>query len=128
MAVLPIQNGINAICRAERSPFIFSLDDPVNQTFRREIMKRYVIERALPGVGQMAQDELKGAATTSNAALSQLAGKAQWVQSFVADDKTFCIYLAENEEAVEEHARISGFPATEITEVRTVIDPMTAQA
>lgn len=91
-------------------------------------MKRYVIERALPGVGQMAQDELKDAATTSNAALSQLAGKAQWVQSFVADDKTFCIYLAENEEAVEEHARISGFPATEITEVRTVIDPMTAQA
>jgi hypothetical protein len=104
-------------------------DDPVKtQNQRRAVMKRYVIERALPRVGQMVQDELKGAAATSNAALGQLAGKAQWVQSFVADDKTFCIYLAENEEAVKEHARISGFPATEITEVRAIIDPMTAHS
>jgi len=88
-------------------------------------MKRYVIERDLPGVGKMGQGELSGAAATSNDALAKLSGKAQWVQSFVADEKTFCIYLAEDEDAVKEHARISGFPATRITEVRNIIDPMT---
>jgi hypothetical protein len=70
--------------------------------------------------------QLKGAAATSNEALARLGGKAQWVQSFVADDKTFCIYLAENEEAVQEHARLSGFPATKVTEVHGTIDPVTA--
>jgi uncharacterized protein DUF4242 len=89
-------------------------------------MKRYVIERDLPGVGKMNREQLKGAAATSNEALAKLGGKAQWMQSFVVDDKTFCIYLAENEAAVREHARLSGFPATKITEVRSVIDPMTA--
>jgi hypothetical protein len=89
-------------------------------------MKRYVIERSLPGVGKMDGEELKGAAETSNAALAKLSGKAQWVQSFVADDKTFCVYLAENEDAVREHAKLSGFPATKITEVKSIIDPMTA--
>lgn len=89
-------------------------------------MKRYVIERELPGVGSMSGEELKGAAATSNQALDELAGRAQWVQSFVADDKTFCIYLAEDEAAVQEHARISGFPANKVTEVRGTIDPMTA--
>ena len=89
-------------------------------------MKRYVIERDLPGVGAMNDQELKGAAATSNRALAELAGRAQWVQSFVADDKTFCIYLADSEEAVQEHARISGFPANKVTEVRNTIDPLTA--
>lgn len=88
-------------------------------------MKRYVIERALPGVGSMNRDQLKGAAATSNSALAKLAGKAQWQHSYVADDKTFCVYLAENEAAVLEHARLSGFPATKITEIRNIIDPMT---
>ncbi len=89
-------------------------------------MKRYVIERDIPGVGSLDSDGLKGAAIQSNAALAKLAGKAQWEQSFVVADKTFCIYIAENEDAVREHARISGFPATKITEVKSVIDPMTA--
>jgi hypothetical protein len=88
-------------------------------------MKRYVIERDLPGVGSMDPAQLKGAAATSNAALAKLAGKAQWEQSYVVADKTFCIYLADNEAAVREHAKLSGFPATRITEVRSVIDPMT---
>jgi len=88
-------------------------------------MKRYVIERDLPGVGGLDSEQLKNASATSNQALAELAGKAQWVQSFVADDKTFCIYLAEDEEAVQEHARISGFPASKVTEVRNTIDPMT---
>jgi hypothetical protein len=90
-------------------------------------MKRYVIERQIPGVGALNAQQLKSAATTSNAALAKLAGRV-WVQSFVVDDKTYCIYLAENETAVQEHARLSGFPANKVTEVRGVIDPMTAAA
>ncbi|MEQ1953078.1 DUF4242 domain-containing protein [Mesorhizobium sp. CN2-181] len=89
-------------------------------------MKRYVIERDIPGVGSLSGEQLKGAAATSNEALAKLAGKAQWEKSFVVDDKTFCIYIAENEDAVREHAALSGFPANKITEVRTIIDPMTA--
>ena len=89
-------------------------------------MKRYIIERDIPGVGKMSREQLKDAACTSNDALAKLAGKVQWVQSFVVEDKTFCVYLAENEAAVHEHARLSGFPATKVTQVRSVIDPMTA--
>jgi len=91
-------------------------------------MKRYVIERSLPGVGRLNREQLKDAAATSNGALAKLPGRVQWVQSFVADDKTFCIYLAESEAAVYEHARLSGFPATKVTEVRGIIDPVTATA
>jgi hypothetical protein len=89
-------------------------------------MKRYLIERDLPGVGGMSRQQLKDAAATSNSALSKLSGKVQWVQSYVADNRTYCIYLAETEAAVHEHARLSGFPATKVTELRGVIDPMTA--
>ena len=87
-------------------------------------MKRYVIERDLPGVGGMSSTDLGGAAKTSNAALAEIPG-VQWEHSYVAGDKTFCIYLAENEERIIEHAAKSGFPATRITEVVTVIDPTT---
>jgi hypothetical protein len=88
-------------------------------------MKRYVIEREIPGVDRMGPGDLSGAAKTSNAALAQLAPKVQWVHSYVAKDKTFCIYLAETEQQIREHARISGFPANTITEVTGVIDPTT---
>jgi hypothetical protein len=90
-------------------------------------MKRYVIEREIPGVDRMTRDDLGGAAKTSNDALAQLAPRVQWVHSYVAKDKTFCIYLAENEDAIREHARISGFPANKITETTGMIDPTTAR-
>jgi len=89
-------------------------------------MKRYLIERQINGVGDLNAQQLKDAAATSNAALSKLDGRAQWVQSYVVNDKTYCIYLADSEESVQEHARLSGFPANKVTEVRGVIDPMTA--
>ncbi len=79
-------------------------------------MKRYVIERNIPGVGSLNREQLKDAATTSNGALGKLSGKVQWVQSFVADDKTFCVYLADDETMVQEHARLSGFPANKVSE------------
>ena len=85
-----------------------------------------MIERDLPGVGSLSREQLKDVAGTSNSALAQLAGKAQWVQSFVVDDKTYCIYLADDEAAIHAHAQLSGFPASKVTEVRRVIDPTTA--
>lgn len=88
-------------------------------------MKKYVIEREIPGVGTMGASDLSGAAKTSNKALSQLAPRVQWQQSYVAKDKTFCVYFAENEDAIREHARLSGFPANKITEIHGVIDPAT---
>lgn len=90
------------------------------------MLKRFVIERNIPAVGKMTGQDLKGAAQASNAALSQLAPRVQWEHSYVAGDKTFCIYLAEDEEAIREHARISGFPANTITPVSRMIDPTTA--
>ncbi|MFL5296771.1 MAG: DUF4242 domain-containing protein [Phenylobacterium sp.] len=88
-------------------------------------MKKYVIEREIAGIGKLGPAEVKGAAATSNAALAKLGGRVQWLQSFVAQDKTFCIYLAETEGDVREHAKLSGFPANRITEVGAVIDPTT---
>ena len=90
------------------------------------MLKRYVIERDIPGVGALTPPELGDAARTSNRALGQLSG-IQWQHSYVTKDKTFCIYLAESEEAIREHARLSGFPATKITEVSGIIDPTTEQ-
>lgn len=89
-------------------------------------MKKYVIERDIEGVGNMNAEQLCGAANTSNDALAQLAPKVQWQHSYVTGDKTFCIYLAEDEQAIRKHAEISGFPANKITEVVTLIDPTTA--
>jgi hypothetical protein len=89
-------------------------------------MKKYLIEREIPGVHKLDGEALKGAAATSNAALAKIGPKVQWVQSFVTQDKTFCLYLAENEDVVREHAKLSGFPANKITEVTGMIDPTTA--
>ena len=89
-------------------------------------MKRYVIEREIPGVGSLNHEQLKNVAATSCTALSKLFGKVQWEHSYVADNKTFCIYLADSEGAIQEHARLAGFPANKITEARTIVDPMTS--
>ncbi|HTB11523.1 MAG TPA: DUF4242 domain-containing protein [Bryobacteraceae bacterium] len=91
-------------------------------------MKRFVIERDIPQVGTLEREQLRQAAKTSNSALKQLAPDIQWIESFVAADKTFCIYLAKDEEVIRRHAEISGFPATKITEVRKIIDPTTEHA
>lgn len=89
-------------------------------------MKMFVIEREVPSIGAMSKSELGSAAQKSNLALAELAPKVQWQHSYVADNKTFCIYLAKDEAAVRKHAELSGFPANIITEVRDIIDPTTA--
>ena len=90
-------------------------------------MKRFVIERNLPGVHTLGAGELGDAAAKSNAAIAKFPGKLTWEHSYVVNDKTFCIYLADSEKTVLEHAKESGFPANKITEVRTVIEPLTAR-
>jgi hypothetical protein len=89
-------------------------------------MQAYMIERKIPGIGSMSTREHSGAAATSNAALAQLAPRVQWQHSYVASDKTFCVYLAEDEDAIREHARISGFPADAITPLTGRLDPTSA--
>ena len=89
-------------------------------------MRKYIIERDMPAVGSLGRDELSGAAETSNGALSQLGTDIQWVESFVAADKTFCVYLAKDEAIIQKHSELSGFPATKITEIIRMIDPTTA--
>ena len=89
-------------------------------------MRKYIIERDIPAVGSLGCDELKGAAGTSNGALRELGPDIQWVESFVAADKTFCVYLAKDETIIQKHAEISGFPATKVTEIIGMIDPTTA--
>jgi hypothetical protein len=88
-------------------------------------MDKFIIEREIPEVGSLDRAQLKAAAAKSNEALAQLAPDIQWVESYVADDKTFCVYLAKDEAIIQKHAEISGFPATKITEVRKMIDPTT---
>ena len=90
-------------------------------------MRKFVIERDIPAVGSLSPKELCGAAQTSNAALAKLGSDIQWVESFVAQDKTFCIYLAKDEDVIKRHAEISGFPANIITEIKGMIDPTTAR-
>jgi hypothetical protein len=91
-------------------------------------MRRFVIEREIPNAGKMTGDEFCAAAAKSNEALASLAPRVQWVRSYVADDRIFCVYLAEDASDIRKHAEISGFPADRIVEVKHVIDPMTASA
>jgi hypothetical protein len=88
-------------------------------------LKRYLIERDIPGIGGMSLTELCGAARASNLAIEKV-GAIHWQHSYVGGDKAFCIYLAENEDAIRRHAELSGIPVTRITEVPQVIDPLTA--
>ena len=90
-------------------------------------LRRFIIERDIPKVGTFEREQLRAAAAKSNEVLQQLGPDIQWVESYVAANKTFCVYLARDEEIIKQHAQISSFPATKITEVRKMIDPTTEQ-
>lgn len=89
-------------------------------------MRRFIIEREIPGIGDSTAEQLRDGARRSNAALARVGRGIQWQHSYVAGDKTFCVYLATDEEKIRDHAERSGFPANTITEVRTIFDPTTA--
>ncbi|HEX3673392.1 MAG TPA: DUF4242 domain-containing protein [Rhizomicrobium sp.] len=88
-------------------------------------LRKYIIERDIPAVGTFEREQLKGAAAKSNEALAAIGPDIQWQESYVAGDKTFCVYLAKDEATIMKHAQMSGFPATKITEIRRMIDPTT---
>ena len=89
-------------------------------------MPKFVIERELPGAGNLSPQELQAVAQTSCNVLRKMGPDIQWVQSYVTGDKIYCIYIAPNEEMISEHAREGGFPANRISEIKTIIDPTTA--
>jgi hypothetical protein len=102
-------------------------DQPSNQE-RRTTVPKYVIERELPGAGKLSAEELRGISQKSCEVLQEMGPQIQWNESFVTDDKVYCVYIAPNEEAaVREHAQKGGFPANRISEVKTVIDPTTSE-
>ncbi len=90
-------------------------------------MPQFVIEREMPGVGGLGAEDLKGASQTSCSVIRDLGPEIQWVHSYVTDDKIYCIYRAPNEGIIREHAERGGFPANAISQVRTMIDPTTAE-
>ena len=90
-------------------------------------MPKFVIERDLPGAGKLSPEELHGVANKSCGVLKAMGPQIQWVQSYVTDDKIYCVYIAENESLVREHAKRGGFPANRVSQVKTVIDPTTAE-
>ena len=91
-------------------------------------LQKFIIERDVPQVGTFEREQLRQAAAKSNDVLRQLGPDIQWVESYVADNKTFCVYLAKDEAIIRRHAEIRGFPASKIAAVRKMIDPTTAGA
>jgi hypothetical protein len=90
-------------------------------------MPKYVIEREIPGAGKFSAEQLKAISQTSCGVLSKMGSQIQWVHSYVTTDKIYCVYIAPNKEMVLEHARQGGFPANNVTEVSSIIDPATAE-
>ena len=91
-------------------------------------MPKYLIEREMPGLGKLTAAQLGEASRTSCNVLQKMSPRVQWLQSYVTADKLYCGYIASNEEAVREHARQGGFPASKIAEIKTIIDPVTGGA
>jgi hypothetical protein len=90
-------------------------------------MPKYVIERVVPGASNMSPTELKAMSVRSCDVLRELGSQIQWLHSYVTDNKIYCVYIAPNEELVREHARLGGFPANHVAQVKTLIDPTTSE-
>ena len=90
-------------------------------------MPKFVIERDMPGLGKLSPAELRGASQKSCSVLNKMAPQVQWIQSYVTDDKLYCVYVAPNEGLVREHAKQGGFPANRVSAVKTIIEPITAE-
>ena len=90
-------------------------------------MPRYVIERNLPGAGRLSPEQVRAVAQKSCSVLRELGSDIQWVESFVTDDKIYCVYIAPSEDAIRRHAQMGGFPANRISQIRTMIDPTTSE-
>ena len=90
-------------------------------------MPKYLIEREIPGAGNLSAEQLRAISQKSCGVLRSMGPQIQWLESYVTDDKIYCVYIAPNEEAVRQHAKQGGFPANRVSQVRTVIDPTTSE-
>ncbi|WP_413291063.1 DUF4242 domain-containing protein [Bdellovibrio sp. HCB337] len=90
-------------------------------------MPKYIIERKVPNVGQSSKEEMHAMAKKSNEVLNQLNGEVNWLESFVTDDKIYCVYVAPNEELVKRHAQLAGFPADSVAKVNAILDPSSGE-
>jgi cell division inhibitor SulA len=91
-------------------------------------MPKYIIEREIPGAGKLTSDQLQAISQKSCGVLKQLGPQIQWLESYVTDDKIYCVYIAPNEQLVREHAKQGGFPANRVSQIKQIIDPTTAEA
>ena len=90
-------------------------------------MPKYLIEREVPGVGNLSAQDVRGLSQKSCSVLQNMGPQIQWVQSYVTGDKIYCVYIAPNEDLIREHAKQGGFPANRISEIKSMIDPTTAE-
>jgi Protein of unknown function (DUF4242) len=104
-----------------------SIAQTTTATNKSTIMKTYLIERDIPGAGKLTPEQLKAISKTSCNVLKEMGPQIQWIQSYVTGDKIFCVYKAENEDLIREHAKKGGFPANQITEISSEISPATAK-
>jgi hypothetical protein len=118
----PVIAALSGVSGLEDGDFRSMLRTPTKEMH----MPKYVIERRVPGVGKMSPADLQGLSQKSCDVLRELGPRVQWQQSYVTDDKIYCVYIADSEQDVLEHARKGGFPADSVSEVRAVIDPSTA--
>ena len=122
---------LSAIARhTDRHPNLLDHDDAPNKGahHKEHLMPKFLIERDLPGLGTMSSDEIAAAARASNEVLARMAPHVQWLHSHVTADKMYCVYIADDADAVHEHARRGGFPADVVNRITETIDPTTAEA
>jgi len=124
----PRGNGYFPTHRIEFRPVQNRLAPSCAFKYREESMPKYVIERDIPGVGDVTPDQVIAISQKSCSVLNNLGPQIQWLHSYVTQDKIYCVYIAPNEEMVREHARQGGFPANRVSEVKLVIDPTSAEA
>jgi hypothetical protein len=124
----PILNLISAwIYRCRKSAVFFNIRNRRPVIFWEAIMPKFIIEREIPGAGQLTAAELNAISQTSCGVLRNMGSQIQWLESYVTADKVYCIYLADNEQLIREHAEQGGFPANRIEQIKTIIDPTTAE-
>jgi hypothetical protein len=116
------KRSVDRMTRPEFSRLISAADRSLKEIH----MKRFVIERDIPGAGTLEREQLREAAQKSNSVLHELGPDIQWVHSYVTQDRIYCVYLATDAALIRKHAEMSGFPASKVTEVKRVIDPSTA--
>lgn len=125
MLIIVMAISLRLLWLPVNTPYDSLKPDPINEG--KTNMPKYLIEREIPGAGNLSSQELQRISQTSCSVLQKMGPQIQWLQSYVTGDKVYCVYIAPNEEMIREHARQGGFPANRVSEIKSVIDPTTAE-